>query len=331
MLRGNSETVRIDDHELLLDRSSNSKRLLLGSGDPADFALNAPRAAEVSSRGEGRQTSKALHWVNKYFSVFVPDYGWTSRADSSTHPRSIREIPRKVLGSREEEIFDIAHSRSRGQEMIASGSGRTTTGDAMDRGMQEGSLVVPTRQTPQGSQGSIHEPVPTHSGPLHIQMTTVAQPSVPANETQPLGAASSPSAPSAHCAARVFKRQFRMAIHLPKQRFRICCLDTGADLDVISLDVVEDLGLKKDAWEGGKVYPVGESFTPKWQVTFDWHVAEFQKTYTSTFAVLDKVHSRDFDVLLGHETIENIGFYFTNGRVWMFTNDGTRPVQALER
>lgn len=234
------------------------------------------------------------------------------------------------LGSREEEIFDIAHSRSRGQEMIPSGSGPPTTGDAMDQGMQEGSLAVPMRQTSQGSQGSIHEPVPAQSGPLRMQVSTVAQPSVPANETQPLDATSLPSAPSAYSGARNFKRIFRMAIHQPKQRFRMCCLDTGADTDVISLDVVEELGLKKDAWEGGKLYPLGEALTPEWQVTFDWHVAEFPKTYNSTFAVLDKKHSRDFDVLLGHKTIEEIGFWIKNGRVWILTNDGTRPVQALE-
>lgn len=234
------------------------------------------------------------------------------------------------LGSREEEIFDIAHHRSRGQEMIPSGSGRPTTGDAMEQGLQEGSLAVPMRQTSRGSQGSIHEPVPAQSGPLHMQVTTVAHPSVPANETQPLDAASLPSAPSADGGVGGFKKQFRMAIHQPRQRFRVCCLDTGSDIDVISLDVVEDLGLKKDAWEGGKIKPLGEPFTPVWKVTFDWHIAGFYKTYSTTFVVLDKNHSREFDVLLGHETIEKIGFYLSNGNVWMITNGGTRAEQALE-
>ncbi|KAL8640920.1 MAG: hypothetical protein Q9226_008692, partial [Calogaya cf. arnoldii] len=124
-----------------------------------------------------------------------------------------------------------------------------------------------------------------------------------------------------------FARAFRMVIHLPGDRSaqRMTCLDTCADMDAISRDVVETLKLKTESYSGGTIKPLGpptNSFKPERQVTLDWHVATFNKTYTTTFAVFNEEHSDEFDVLLGLETIERIGFYKKNRNIWLSSSRG---------
>lgn len=105
-----------------------------------------------------------------------------------------------------------------------------------------------------------------------------------------------------------------MVIHLPHDECaqRICYLDTGAVFDVVSHQVVESLRLKKDIHQGASPSPFGgHLFHPEPRVTFDWHVAEHRKTYTTTFVVSNERDSGDFDVLLGSTTIQQIGFYRT--------------------
>ncbi len=115
-----------------------------------------------------------------------------------------------------------------------------------------------------------------------------------------------------------WKRSFQMVIHLPNDdnAQRITYLDTGADIDVISIHVVNSLGLAKEPYNGPALKPIGGTYTPQWQVTFDWNVAKRTETYTSTFAVMDEDHSGDFDVLLGRATVEKCGFYVVNTRIW---------------
>ncbi|KAL8993952.1 MAG: hypothetical protein Q9169_005958 [Polycauliona sp. 2 TL-2023] len=126
---------------------------------------------------------------------------------------------------------------------------------------------------------------------------------------------------------REWKRSFHMVIHLPNDdnAMRVTCLDTGADIDVISIHVVNSLGLAKEPYQGPALKPIGGSYTPQWQVKFDWHVAMFHKTYTSTFAVLDEQHSADFDVLLGRNSVEDINFYQINDKVWFSGTEGAAP------
>lgn len=116
--------------------------------------------------------------------------------------------------------------------------------------------------------------------------------------------------------------KFRMVIHLPGGEGiaqRLACLDTAADLDVISDKVVDSLHLDTDEYIGDQARPIGpitNSFMPKKQVTLDWHVAKFQKTWTTTFAVFDEEYSDEFDILLGSATISKIGFYKRNKKVF---------------
>ncbi|KAL8762944.1 MAG: hypothetical protein Q9184_001166 [Pyrenodesmia sp. 2 TL-2023] len=110
------------------------------------------------------------------------------------------------------------------------------------------------------------------------------------------------------------RRTFQMVIHLPHDECaqRICYLDTGAAFDVVSHQVVESLRLKKDIHQEASLsLASGHLFRPEPRVTFDWHVAEHRKTYTTTFVVSYATDSGDFDVLLGSPTIQQIGFYRT--------------------
>ncbi|KAI4238448.1 MAG: hypothetical protein LQ349_001101 [Xanthoria aureola] len=120
-----------------------------------------------------------------------------------------------------------------------------------------------------------------------------------------------------------WKYSFHMVVHLAKgeDAVRVARLDTGSTVDVISIDVVNSLGLAKEQYRGPPLEPIGPSYLPQWQVKFDWHVAKYHKTYTSTFAVLDEDHSAAFDILLGTKTVEGIGFYKVDDTVFLIKSD----------
>ena len=120
-----------------------------------------------------------------------------------------------------------------------------------------------------------------------------------------------------------FERTFSIIIHAKEQNAqRVTCLDTGADLDVISHRVVEDLGLQTVKYEGDAVKPLGGSYQPERQITLSWHVLNFPKTYTTTFAVFDEKYSKDFDVLLGCFTINKIRLYRKAPNMWFSAMEG---------
>ncbi|KAL8799912.1 MAG: hypothetical protein Q9182_005531 [Xanthomendoza sp. 2 TL-2023] len=122
---------------------------------------------------------------------------------------------------------------------------------------------------------------------------------------------------------RRWKTKFLMVIHLENgnTKMRVTGLDTGADTNIISIDVVDSLGLRKERYQGPQIRSMGGTYTPQWEVTFDWHVAQRQKTYTSKFAVFDEERSDDFDLLLGRMAIEACKFYVVNDKVWFHTAD----------
>lgn len=171
-----------------------------------------------------------------------------------------------------------------------------------------------------------HQPLVPTPGTNH-EVTTMAGIQTPAvaHPEERLNRVASASEPSKD---RKWKRWFHMVIHLANDdnAQRVTCVDTGADVDVISIHVVNSLGLDKERYQGPSLKPIGGIYVPQWQVTFDWHVAKFKRTYTSTFAVLDEAHSGDFDILLGRVSVENIGFYYMNGNVWFnSTNEEEVP------
>ena len=120
------------------------------------------------------------------------------------------------------------------------------------------------------------------------------------------------------------KVSFHMVIHLAKGEvaIRVARLDTGATVDVISIDVVNSLGLVKEPYRGPPLKPLGTTYChPQGQVKFDWHVATYHKTYTSTFAILDEKYSTEFDILLGEKTMGVVGFYKRDDTVFFIKSD----------
>lgn len=99
---------------------------------------------------------------------------------------------------------------------------------------------------------------------------------------------------------------------------RICKLDTGASVDLMSEAVFSSLGMSMDDWDGPPLRPFGkgDSIIPLGKVKVDWHVSQRRKTYTSDFAIFEHSLSNQFDGILGEETIEKVDFYQRNKNVW---------------
>ena len=137
---------------------------------------------------------------------------------------------------------------------------------------------------------------------------------------EPIVAAEGLSSPKAkrRKAKGRWKTSFAMVVHRPDGTSPDCetYLDTGADADVISANVVSSLGLTKEEYKGPPLKTAIFTVQPRWQTTFDWHVARFPKTYTTTFVVLDEEHSGDFDIILGRRSIEALGLYRRNDNIW---------------
>lgn len=112
---------------------------------------------------------------------------------------------------------------------------------------------------------------------------------------------------------------FRMVIHLDNAEIaqRRAALDTGATPNLISHRVVRDLSLEMSQYVGKKIAPLGEMFLPIGTVTFEWHVHNRNVTYKTEFAVLEDRYTTDFDILLGKDTISEIGFYRVNDNIFL--------------
>lgn len=117
-----------------------------------------------------------------------------------------------------------------------------------------------------------------------------------------------------------FKTTFRMVIHRADNQVaqRVFKLDTASMVNVISEQVVTSLGLAMKPYDvdGPSIAPLGPPIRPVGEIEIDWHIACREKTYTTKFAVLDNSLTKDFDVLLGVDTIKEIGFYKVNNAVW---------------
>ena len=123
-----------------------------------------------------------------------------------------------------------------------------------------------------------------------------------------------------------FKLSFKMVIHTDaadgRLDMRIGTNDTGSDVDLISQDVVTSLGMTAETYDGPSYLPLGPAIHPIGKIQLNWHIAGREKTYTTTFAVLNKDQSRNFDVILGKHTIREIGFYRNDSNVWFVEKPG---------
>ncbi len=156
-------------------------------------------------------------------------------------------------------------------------AGLTRTGqDANGRTLHKAPVVVASAEQIQGSSAALRERIDT---PSPTRSHSHAFPPSPALAVQTL---ESPKAQDLESTKNVssdtvsqpeasrFKRAFQMVIHLPGDGIsqRVSCLDTCADLDVISNKVVESLGLQKDKYQGNALRPLGSIYLPESQVTF---------------------------------------------------------------
>lgn len=116
------------------------------------------------------------------------------------------------------------------------------------------------------------------------------------------------------------KSNFDMAISKPDGSviMRRAKLDTGAQVDVLSEDVVNVVGVQMKPYDGPSLNTLGkETIRPLGKVSLEWHISGKLKTYTTDFLVVSAVDSCYFDVLLIDKTIGEIGFYTINHDVWL--------------
>lgn len=88
-------------------------------------------------------------------------------------------------------------------------------------------------------------------------------------------------------------------------------LNTTFNINLIESTIVEELGLTKSKRQRNTKGFNSESFTATgWEVLIDWHVAGFEKQYNDTFLVVHrKASGYDNDVILGQDTIREVGFF----------------------
>ncbi|KAL9611480.1 MAG: hypothetical protein Q9167_003878 [Letrouitia subvulpina] len=129
--------------------------------------------------------------------------------------------------------------------------------------------------------------------------------------TQPITSVVTPS-------DHVVVTQINMAFHRNGRTFiRIGKLDTAAEANIISQQVVEDLGLQPEAYNDNfSLSSIGGSIQPLGVLKLDWNVMGKTKTYTNEFFVVNKNQSKAFDILISEGTIKSIGFFKKNVEVW---------------
>lgn len=119
------------------------------------------------------------------------------------------------------------------------------------------------------------------------------------------------SSDSREPSSKAYFSPIRMIIHLPKGAVyeTIAHLGADADVNVISMSFVKSLGLSKGRYKGHFRFRMMVLYVPQWQTTFEWHINGLpNKVYTSSFAVLDEEYCRNFNVMIGGETINKIFF-----------------------
>ena len=117
----------------------------------------------------------------------------------------------------------------------------------------------------------------------------------------------------------LWKSQLKMVIHHSDNtsfRTRCCKLDIGSCANLLSQQVVDDLGMIYQPYDGDNLRSIGAVFSPVGVIHLEWHVMNRNKTYTTKFFVIDKDLSMSFDALIGEETIQEIGFYSVNRDVF---------------
>ena len=116
-----------------------------------------------------------------------------------------------------------------------------------------------------------------------------------------------------------------MVIHNGVEGFviRLARTDNGSDVDAITQEAVTALGRELRPNDGIPLSLVnGDNFYPEGEIDLEWHVLEGERTYTTRFFVLSINDSRDFDVILGSETLERLKVVSFDTHLWSFRRSG---------
>lgn len=98
--------------------------------------------------------------------------------------------------------------------------------------------------------------------------------------------------------------------------FRLGMLDTASAVNAIAEEVVSDIGMEMESYDGPDICALGVYATPIGTVKVQWHVAGRAKTYTTSFRVFPDELARGFDVLLGGSFIKKHKFLLRNEDVF---------------
>ncbi|KAL8991274.1 MAG: hypothetical protein Q9169_007905 [Polycauliona sp. 2 TL-2023] len=129
------------------------------------------------------------------------------------------------------------------------------------------------------------------------------------------------------CIGERLPTDFIMVIRGPKGEMQhVAGLDSGSSENLISRRSALASGLSIEPYEGPLLTGVGgRSIRPVGRVSFEWCVSNFDKWYTSSFAVLEDDHCQDFNIILSKEEIAKRRFYIKNCDVFFCSRRVEKP------
>jgi hypothetical protein len=107
-----------------------------------------------------------------------------------------------------------------------------------------------------------------------------------------------------------------------------CLLDTGSDLNLVSLRILRTLSLQFIGQQGPKVTTAGGAqFFPIGDVLLKWHMDKREQvTYTANFWVVPDVPPALFDIVLGNQWIDKHKALQRNSSVMIARSLGFHPL-----
>ncbi|KAL8670728.1 MAG: hypothetical protein Q9168_004755 [Polycauliona sp. 1 TL-2023] len=132
------------------------------------------------------------------------------------------------------------------------------------------------------------------------------------------------------CIGERLPTDFIMVIQGPTGEMQhVAGLDSGSAENLISRRTALAAGLSLEPYPGPPLIAVGgSSIRPVGRVTFGWCVSNYDTWYSTTFAVLEDGHCRDFNILLSKEEIVKRRFYIRNRDVLFCSRGFEQPLLA---
>jgi hypothetical protein len=102
-------------------------------------------------------------------------------------------------------------------------------------------------------------------------------------------------------------------------------MDSGSDFDLVNNHVLDELQIPSKeiqkiedddpGWEMQSICPEGAILKPLGKVILEWHIAKDNRTYKTTFYIIDD-SAYQFDLLVGEPFIRQNGFLLRNPSKW---------------